>query len=63
MKTVSQKDGIVPNVIGMGAKDAVYLLESSGLRVSISGTGKVVSQSIRGGSKINKGQSVSLILK
>jgi cell division protein FtsI (penicillin-binding protein 3) len=63
MKTVSQKDGIVPNVIGMGAKDAVYLLESSGLRVSLSGTGKVVSQSIRGGSKINKGQSVSLILK
>jgi cell division protein FtsI (penicillin-binding protein 3) len=38
--------GLVPNVIGMTAKDAVFLLESAGLFVKIEGYGKVRSQSI-----------------
>ena len=36
--------GIVPSVVGMGAKDAVYLLERKGLRVRLNGVGKVRSQ-------------------
>lgn len=52
----------VPSVIGMGAKDAVYLLESKGLRVRINGVGKVKSQSMAGGSRIVKGQSIALTL-
>ena len=40
------KTGIMPNVVGMGAKDAVYLLEKAGLRVNIAGIGKVTRQSI-----------------
>ena len=55
-------DNLVPNVVGMGAKDAVYLLEKSGLRVSLSGKGLVKSQSITPGQNIVKGQTVSLIL-
>lgn len=31
----------VPSVVGMGAKDAVYLLESKGLKVNLVGVGKV----------------------
>ena len=53
----------VPNVIGMGAKDAVYLLESKGLRVRLSGVGQVKSQSIPSGNRVVKGQTVALTLK
>lgn len=53
----------VPSVIGMGAKDAVYLLESKGLRVRINGVGKVKSQSIASGSRIIKGQNIVLTMR
>ena len=52
----------VPNVVGMGAKDAVYLLESLGLRVQISGMGKVKSQSILAGNTLQKGKTIQLRL-
>ena len=53
---------IMPNVVGMGAKDAVYLLEKAGLRVNIAGIGKVTRQSIPSGNKFSKGQTVALQL-
>lgn len=53
----------MPAVVGMGAKDAVYLLESRGLKVNLSGAGKVHSQSIAQGARIRKGQTVALQLK
>lgn len=52
----------IPNVVGMGAKDAVYLLESLGLRVQITGTGKVKSQSTPAGSTLHKGKTIQLRL-
>ena len=54
--------GTVPSVIGMGAKDAVYLLEKQGLKVRLSGVGKVKRQSIAGGSTLRKGQTIALTL-
>ena len=53
----------MPNVRGMGAKDAVYLLEQAGLRVRLSGVGHVTSQSITPGSHFRRGQTVALHLK
>ena len=53
----------VPNVRGLGAKDAVYLLESCGLSVRLSGRGKVRSQSIQPGTTVRKGQIIYLTLK
>ncbi len=53
----------VPDVIGMGARDAVYLLEKSGLRVSLTGAGKVVSQSFSAGQKIVKGATIRITLQ
>jgi len=41
----------VPNTLGMGLKDAVYLLESEGFSVKVNGKGVVKSQSELGGSK------------
>ncbi|MEA4950557.1 MAG: penicillin-binding protein [Petrimonas sp.] len=53
----------VPNVLGMGAKDAVYLLEKSGLRVNLTGSGKVVSQSFTPESKLIRGTTISITLR
>ena len=53
----------VPNVLGMGARDAVYLLEKSGLRVNLTGSGKVVSQSFVPESKLVKGTTISITLR
>lgn len=53
----------MPNVRGMGAKDAVYLLEQAGLRVRLSGVGHVTSQSITPGNHFRRGQTVALHLK
>jgi cell division protein FtsI (penicillin-binding protein 3) len=53
---------IVPDVTGMGLRDAVYMLEQSGLQVTVRGKGKVNGQSLPPGTKINKGQSIILQL-
>ena len=63
MKALPLREGLVPNVVGMGAKDAVYLLERAGMRVSLSGMGRVSAQSVRPGTRITKGRTVSLTLK
>ena len=55
--------GLMPNVVGMGAKDAVYLLENAGLKVHLSGIGRVRRQSLPPGSRIVKGRTVALTLK
>jgi cell division protein FtsI (penicillin-binding protein 3) len=53
----------VPNVYGMTAKDAIYLLESRGLIVKMKGYGRVVSQSILTGTEITKGQLIKIELR
>ena len=53
---------IVPDVTGMSLKDAVYMLESSGLQVTVQGKGKVHVQSINPGTIITKGQNITLQL-
>lgn len=63
LQDLTLKEGLVPRVVGLGAKDAVYLMEKAGLRVSLSGAGRVVSQSIQPGQRAVKGQTVALNLK
>jgi cell division protein FtsI (penicillin-binding protein 3) len=52
---------VVPSVVGMGLKDALYMLENRGLRVSFSGYGKVVTQSLTPGA-VTGGQTISIRL-
>lgn len=52
----------VPNVLGMGARDAIYLLENAGLKVRMSGRGRVKKQSLVPGYVISKGQTITIIL-
>lgn len=61
-QALAMTDNLVPNVVGMGARDAVYLLEKSGLRVNLTGAGKVVSQSFNPGQKIVRGTTISITL-
>lgn len=56
------KSKLVPDVKGMGARDAVYILENMGLKVEIEGFGKVYKQSIPPKTKRNK-QKIKLFLK
>lgn len=53
---------ITPDVTGMGAKDAVYLLESRGLKVKVHGRGKVKRQSYPAGRQIVKGSECILTM-
>src|SRR5574343_336643 len=50
----------VPNVIGLSARDAVYLIESKGMSAHVVGYGKVVEQSIPAGRPVFKGGVVEL---
>ncbi|MBN1133025.1 MAG: transpeptidase family protein [Bacteroidales bacterium] len=51
---------LVPNVRDMGLKDAIYLLENSGLKVIPNGRGTVRSQSLEPGTRIRKGDVIIL---
>jgi cell division protein FtsI (penicillin-binding protein 3) len=53
---------LVPDVTGLGAKDALFLLEDAGLRVVIKGFGKVLKQSISPGERAEKGSTVVISL-
>ena len=53
----------MPDVKGMGASDAVSLLESMGLRVNIVGVGAVADQSVPKDTRVAKGSSVTIYLR
>jgi cell division protein FtsI (penicillin-binding protein 3) len=55
--------GVMPDVIGMGLKDALFLLEQQGLNVLVNGKGTVVKQSISPGYLIKKGMPVVIDLQ
>ena len=60
--SMQKKQEVVPNVKGMTGMDAVALLGNLGLRVKIIGIGKVKSQSVLPGNKINKNTLITLEL-
>lgn len=53
----------MPDVHGMGARDAVYIIESRGVKCVVKGRGKVTAQSIGPGMRIHKGQVCILTLE
>jgi cell division protein FtsI (penicillin-binding protein 3) len=55
-------DNLVPRVVGMGAMDALFLLENKGLKVSIVGSGVVRQQSIMPGTRAVKGHEIIIYL-
>ena len=57
------KEGVVPDVKGMGLIDALYALENSGCRARVKGKGKVVAQSLAAGQRIKIGTPISIELQ
>lgn len=62
IKDLVTLSNLMPDVKGMGAKDAIFLLENQGLKVSIKGYGRVKYQSIPRGTRIKNGTRVKLEL-
>ena len=54
------ENGIMPNLYGMNLMDAVYLLENAGLKVSFSGSGHIINQSIKKGMSLSKNELIKL---
>ena len=52
----------MPGLTGMSLKDAIYLLENHGLKVSFSGNGVIREQSIKKGAAFFKGSLIKLVL-
>lgn len=57
------KSPVVPDVTGLGLKDAMFIIENSGLRCRYTGTGHVTSQTPSPGAKATEGSAITLTLK
>ena len=53
----------MPDVMGFGLKDALYILENEGYTVSFEGKGRVIKQIPAPGDTVNYGSKATLILK
>jgi cell division protein FtsI (penicillin-binding protein 3) len=56
-------EGTVPDVSGMGLRDALYVLGNSGLKAMVRGSGKVIKQSLEAGTRVAKGYPIVLELE
>lgn len=57
------KSPVVPDVTGLGLKDAMFIIENSGLRCRYTGTGHVTSQTPSPGARATEGSAITLTLK
>ena len=57
------KNPIVPDIMWLGLKDAIFIIENSGLKCSYSGTGHVSSQNPKAGTKVADGSTITFNLK
>ncbi len=63
VSTLPDNKHLMPNVLGMGLADALFILESRGAKVAFTGSGKVVVQSKPEGVEIVNGETVTLKLE
>lgn len=63
LDTYKIQKGLVPDVSGMGVKDAFYMLGMLGLDVRVKGSGKVIAQSLEPGTRLKEGSIIELELQ
>ncbi len=63
MNKLTVNEHTVPNVTGMGAKDALFLLENANLKVYMSGVGRVVKQSLLPGTRVSSRRAIEIELR
>jgi len=61
-QTINTAGNMMPDVKGMGLKDALYVLETAGMKIQVSGKGRIFNQSVAAGSSVAKGQEIILYL-
>lgn len=61
-RKIQLKRGYIPDVTGMGAQDALYMLEKAGYKVDMSGVGRVRTQEPRGDQYGHTGLTVKITL-
>ena len=61
--TSTSPDSPVPDLKGLGLKDALYAIENNGYRSSHSGTGHVASQHPAAGTRLKKGETITIKLR
>lgn len=62
VKPLAVNKQVIPDVKGMGLKDALYLLENMNVKVEVKGRGRVMAQSLEAGRPLVKGQTIQLEL-
>ncbi len=62
LKEKNINERLIPKVVGMGAADAVYILENLGLKVKLQGSGVITQQSILPGTRVTKNREIVLKL-
>ena len=62
-RETSYQKGSVPDVMGMGLSDALYVLGNAGYKVMVRGSGAVIKQSVTGGSVIPRGSKITIELQ
>lgn len=62
LQSMYVKRNEMPDVKGMNARDAVFLLENYKLNIKLNGVGKVIKQSINPGTSVSEDQVVELTL-
>lgn len=55
--------GVMPNLYNVSLRDALFILEDQGLKVHFIGTGRVYRQSVRAGTRVNDGTTITLTLR
>lgn len=63
ISTAKKEDAPVPDLKGLGLKDALYAIENNGYRCRHSGTGHVVRQTPKAGSALKKGETINIVLE
>ena len=58
-----QENPTIPDLSGLGLRDALYAVENSGMKCEYTGTGHVASQSPKAGTAATKGGTVKITLK
>ncbi|HJV78039.1 MAG TPA: penicillin-binding protein [Paludibacter sp.] len=63
VESIAVPRNAIPNLVGMGLKDAVFVLENLGLNVQVQGRGKVFSQNLKPGTVARKGTAILINLQ
>ena len=60
---IPSTDGTAPDLAGLGLSDALYAIESNGYRCRYEGSGHVTAQTPAAGTKLGKGETITLTLR